>query len=685
MLAAVKEQQPDSLFNLTERPEWITLRSKPATLPAAQTGEHESPLTYLLLDYQTLVDATGNNAYRRLCYQIHDASCIEDMSQFLFIFRPESQHLSFHRCLIYRDDQTIDCLDPENIRCMQRELQLESHVSSDVITIEFIIDDLRIGDVVDIETSESDFKSEHPLHGHYIREGRSLAWSRSVEKHITRVVNKSDTNLLVQHLDSKNEINDVTTVASDAEFEKEIKQPQPVTFDDNLPAEYWPPYLFTTTETSWEETSAHLYSFYRQAGVYDPVELKELELTEVNEQTIINNIRFVQDNIRYRSESNGIFSHTPKAASKTLKKRTGDCKDKSTLLLSVLRAMGIEANLALVNTGLKNGIDTLMPSPFLFDHMIVHFIWQGKAWFVDATIQKQGGTLATMAQLEYRSALLLKADGGGLETIPYSTDSVVYKLFQFFNLSTENGSKPVVTYRREYFGARADNMRYYFSSNELKSIQQSYHDGISEQLEAKLTPIKSMHITNDSIQDNHFITEESYQIETPFFEINEGNLIIVSPHYQHLEISSTSSSPEETYLDGIVQQDVTITYPSNPTEQSDSFVSDNQWFNYSETLTSKENITRLNVTLTPLHNRIDPEQREDYLKLVDTLRNRAQTSFPFEVADTYEMGVEFTAIAAAMFLAMLAFTDKIPGEPVAYVLGIYGLYRLYTFITGKKE
>ncbi len=685
MLAAVKEQQPDSLFELTERPEWITYRPKPATLPTPESGEFDSPLTYLLLDYQTLVDETGNSAYRRLCYQIHDASCIEDMSQFLYSVRPESQRLSFHRCVIYRDGETIDCLDPENIRCMQRELQLESHVSSDVITVEFIIDDLRTGDIVDIEISESDFKSEHPLHGHFIREGRSLAWSKSVDKQLVRVVNKSNTNLLVQHLDSKKQINKVTTVTSGSEFENKWDQLQTATSDCNLPAEYWPPYLFTTTETSWEEASAHLHSFYKQAGIFDPVELKELELAEVNDETIISNIRFIQDNIRYRSESNGIFSHTPKSASKTLKKRTGDCKDKSTLLLSVLRAMGIEANLALVNTGLKNGIDTLMPSPFLFDHMIVQFIWQGKTYFVDATIQKQGGTLATMAQLDYRSALLLKAEGGGLENIPYTTDNAVYKLFENFDLSLKNETKPLVTYRREYFGSRADNMRYYFSSNELKSIQRSYHEGMSEQLEAKLTPLNAMNIVEDNMQNNHLITEESYLIETPLSVIDEGNLILVTPFYQTMEISTNSTSPEETYLDGILQQDIHVIYPCNPADQNDSFISDNQWFNYNESLVSKDNEIRLSVTLTPLHNRVDPEQREEYLKLVDAIRNRAQTHFPSEISDTEQLGAQFIAIAAAVFAAIFAFADIIPGEPVAYMLGVYGLYKLYSAITRSKE
>ena len=684
MIAAEKKQQADGLFELTERPEWVTERPTPAPA-ASETGEHESPKTYLLLDFQTLVNSAGNSSYRRLCYQINDASCIEDMSQFLYSVRPESQRMSFHRCVIYRDDKTIDCLDVENIRCMQRELQLERHVSSDVMTVEFIIDDLRTGDIVDIETSEHEFKSDHPLIGHFIREDRSLTFRTFVGQQFIRVVNQSDSNLTVQHLDSKNKINDVTTVTPNSDFEHKSEQLKPATFDGNLPAEYWPPHLFTTTEISWEKTSAHMHSFYRQAGVFDPVEFEELEIAEVSEKTILNNIRFVQDNIRYRSDCNGIFTHTPKQASKTLKKRTGDCKDKSTLLLSILKAMGIEANLALVDTCLEDGIETLMPSPFLFDHMIVHFVWQGNDYFVDATTQKQGGTLATMAQLTYKSALILKAEGGGLKSIPYNKDRVVYTLTQKFDLSLTNESKPVVTYRRDYYGARADNMRYYFGSNELKSIQTSYYEGLAQQLEAKLTPVSSMVIVNDDTQLNHLTTEESYLIETPLAEIDNGHIILATPFYQELEISSTSTSPEELHLDGEVQQHIIITYPCKPGLDDDSFESNNQWFDYRETATCTDNEIKMTVTMKPKSSRIEAEQREEYLELVDALQKRSLSQFPSEIADTTQLAVEFLAIGAAVFTATLAAADKIPGSAGLYLIGIYGLYKLYTAITAPKK
>jgi len=285
----------------------------------------------------------------------------------------------------------------------------------------------------------------------------------------------------------------------------------------------------------------------------------------------------------------------------------------------------------------------------------------------------------------YKSALILKAEGGGLKSIPYSTDRVVYTLTQKFDLSLANESKPVVTYRRDYFGARADNMRYYFSSNELKSIQTSYFEGIAQQLDAKLTPVKSMSIINDDTQLNQLTTEESYIIETPLNEIDNGHLVLATPFYQALEISSTSTSPEELNLDGEQQQNIIITYPCQPGKEGDSFESDNQWFSYSETTTCTDNEIKMVVTMKPKSSRIEAEQREEYLELVDALEKRSLSQFPSEIADTTQLAVEFIAIGAAVFTATLAASDKIPGSAGLYLIGIYGLYKLYTTITAQNK
>jgi len=78
---------------------------------------------------------------------------------------------------------------------------------------------------------------------------------------------------------------------------------------------------------------------------------------------------FVQKEIRYVAVEIGKGRWAPRAAGKTLFNRYGDCKDKTTLMRSLLMAAGIRAEAALVS--LTYPVDPRLPSPFQFNHVIV--------------------------------------------------------------------------------------------------------------------------------------------------------------------------------------------------------------------------------------------------------------------------------------------------------------------------
>jgi tetratricopeptide (TPR) repeat protein len=77
---------------------------------------------------------------------------------------------------------------------------------------------------------------------------------------------------------------------------------------------------------------------------------------------------FVARNFRYVSLSLGVGRYQPHAASDVLHDQYGDCKDKHTLLASLLEAEGIHADSVLINSSRK--LDPDVPSPSQFDHVI---------------------------------------------------------------------------------------------------------------------------------------------------------------------------------------------------------------------------------------------------------------------------------------------------------------------------
>ncbi len=77
---------------------------------------------------------------------------------------------------------------------------------------------------------------------------------------------------------------------------------------------------------------------------------------------------FVAKNFRYVSLSFGVGRYQPHAAGEVLANQYGDCKDKHTLLASLLEATGIQADAVLIASQRK--LDEELPSPAQFDHVI---------------------------------------------------------------------------------------------------------------------------------------------------------------------------------------------------------------------------------------------------------------------------------------------------------------------------
>ena len=73
----------------------------------------------------------------------------------------------------------------------------------------------------------------------------------------------------------------------------------------------------------------------------------------------------------------------PHAAGEVLDNQYGDCKDKHTLLASLLQAAGIPANPVLVNSTRK--IDVDLPSPAQFDHVITQVSLGKEVIWLDTT------------------------------------------------------------------------------------------------------------------------------------------------------------------------------------------------------------------------------------------------------------------------------------------------------------
>ncbi|MBN1366287.1 MAG: DUF3857 and transglutaminase domain-containing protein [Syntrophaceae bacterium] len=189
---------------------------------------------------------------------------------------------------------------------------------------------------------------------------------------------------------------------------------------------------------------------------------KKLIADKKTEEDKINAIfNFVSQNIRYIAVLLGPYTHKPHVAFEIFEKRYGDCKDKTVLLLTMLRIAGIKAMPVLVPANGKY-FDDSIPSLNNFNHIIaaVPLKDKDKFFWLDATNEVASYdsppfTLPT-------KVFLMNEDGSYrfVTTPALNNKKDYYRSDIKYNINSEGNAD--IDYTYEFFGKAAESIRYTF-------------------------------------------------------------------------------------------------------------------------------------------------------------------------------------------------------------------------------
>jgi tetratricopeptide (TPR) repeat protein len=155
-------------------------------------------------------------------------------------------------------------------------------------------------------------------------------------------------------------------------------------------------------------------------------------------------VEYLNREIRYTGIEFGQASVLPHSPADTLRHKYGDCKDKSTLLVALMRAAGIPADLALLNAGDRLDVPEELPGMGMFNHAIAYLPGDPAIW-IDATDEQ-----ARVGQLpdgdHGRLALIVNVRTTALTRVPdsRSIDNVVSEEREIY-LSASGPSRVVET------------------------------------------------------------------------------------------------------------------------------------------------------------------------------------------------------------------------------------------------
>ena len=138
---------------------------------------------------------------------------------------------------------------------------------------------------------------------------------------------------------------------------------------------------------SWDSVAAEFQRRWADRVTLDD-ETRQAAATVVGdtpdtEARILKLAEFVQKEFAYQAIEFGVRGRVPNPAARTLESRCGDCKDLSLLLVQLLKAVGVEAYVALVAT--HGSLAKEVAEDEQFDHAIVHVPGFRAGWFFDCT------------------------------------------------------------------------------------------------------------------------------------------------------------------------------------------------------------------------------------------------------------------------------------------------------------
>ena len=151
-------------------------------------------------------------------------------------------------------------------------------------------------------------------------------------------------------------------------------------------------FIHASTFNSWDELGHWYWGFIKDQFDVDE-ETRRLALRIAGQsKTDAEKVQAVYDyvvqNTRYVALEFGVYGYKPHRAVQTLARGWGDCKDKATAIIVLLKNLGIEAQFVAVRTQLRGDLASNVASLSPFDHAIAYV--PSLSWYLDGTAEGSG-------------------------------------------------------------------------------------------------------------------------------------------------------------------------------------------------------------------------------------------------------------------------------------------------------
>lgn len=609
-------------FSTGAAPSWVQV----ATVENPGTASPAGASLTVLDDHQIRVTDRSVARYFRHVHFVASPKDVEEQSQIQIEFEPSYQTLTIHYIRVQRGAVVRNELHPAEVRVLHREQELEERIFNGTVEAVAILNDVRVGDVIDYAYT---IGGDNPVMAGKFDEVIDLAPGDFVKRLRVRLLWPQGRKLFMRRHNT--DVEPTITAGAETEYVWERRDTSPIDDEDGIPGWYFPgPWVDVGEFERWSDVVTWGLPLYAAGGAPSP-ELKErvdtiARASASTEARIIAALRFVQDDVRYLGIEMGQYSHRPTSPAKVLARRFGDCKDKALLLTTMLQALGIDAAPALVNTESGQTLDSRLPSPYAFDHVIVHVRLNGRVYWLDGTRTFQRGGLAQFYNPPFGKALVLRPATDALENIPLTTPAnpTVFTTERY--VVTSLTAPVALTVTTVYTGEDADDLRYDLSRTSVESLAKQYLNFYAEdnpQIEASGPPT-----FKDDDATNTLTVTERYSI--PNFWKDESHVVGADLIWSEVRKPKVSrrSMPLEVAYPLHIRQRIEVEMPEAADAERESFSFRDSAIAFEHTADRSGKRLVLDYSLRTERDHVEAKDMPRHLATLDSIQDNLSYEVP---------------------------------------------------------
>ncbi len=614
---------------LSPVPDWVK-PLQPALSSDVPARDITNGIYYILADSQRLIPkAAPHHLFEQYASLVISSKGLEKAGQISIYFDPNYQQIQLHQLNIIREGVTSSRYNQARISLVQTEQELQKLLYHGETALNIVLSDLRVGDIVQYSYS---LIGSNPVFADRFAVSQTLNWTIPLQQQYWRLIWQRPEPLFYNFSQHTLPV-EIDQSASGTEYQLNQTQVIPVKHEADTPVWFSPYNTLTITNSEhWQTIANWGSSLFEPAIDSSPAVVRQAALLKRDaaspEQQIAAALQFVQSEIRYLGIELGESSHKPATADQVLLQRYGDCKDKSVLLVSLLRQLGHTATPVLVNTEQRARLAGVLPSAGAFDHAIVKLEFNNTEYWLDPTRSQQSGPLDSIYQPDYGFALELAPGVTALTPMSSAkqhTKMQIDEQFQLVNSLTEPALYQVTT---TYSGLDAERLRSQFASDSISQKTDGYLQFYSRYYPA-ITLSKPISKT-DNLTEGEIIVSEFYQI-TDFWQDDDGNKLNanfyangISSYLQLPDFAINRTQPLALTHPVNIEQKITITLNDLDWQfEPDTVLEQNPFFKYQSDLQFNKATRELTLhyQYQSLTDHVMPEQRDAFLAALAKARD----------------------------------------------------------------